>query len=424
MSEAGGNRRITLSPRSWFAAWKGSFEGLPRAAYVLALAAFVDRAGSMVLPFMNLYLTTQKGYPPESAANFLSVYGIVAVFASLAGGWMVDRWPPARIQVLSLLGSAALYQWVGRADSDLSLGLSLGVLAFSSQVFRPANAMAFTNVVPPELRTRALGLNRLAINLGMSVGPLIGGFLAERSYRMIFVVDGLTCVAAAMILFLHFSPFRSRAVPAAARISVPLRSILQDRVLVLTYLAVLLTAVVFFQWETTLLYFMKTEGGFRESTLGSFTTINTLIIVLGEMAVVRACERRSLLRIAGVGTIAIGLAFPFLLFGANYAAGLATLLFLTVGEILTAPILSGFVAGRAPNAARGRALGLYVLSWSTAYAIAPQVGMRVYARFGPEAVWCACAGIAAVAWILTMAARRAYEREKAAAELTSPSGVG
>ncbi len=414
MTERKSDRKVTLSPAALFAAWRRSFAGLPRSAYVLALAAFVDRAGSMVLPFMNLYLTTQKGYSPESAANFLSIYGVVAIGASLLGGWMVDRWPASRIQVLSLLASAGLYQWVGHAEGDVSLGLSLGVLSLSAQVFRPANAMAFTNVVPPELRTRALALNRLAINLGMSMGPLLGGFLAERSYRSIFVVDGLTCVVAATILLLHFSPFRKLPVAAVKRAVVPFRTVLTDRVLVFTYLSVLLSAIVFFQWETTLLYFMKTRGGYRESTLGSFTTINTVIIVLGEMAIVRACERRSLLRVAGFGILAIAVAFPFLSFGPYYVAGLATLLFLTIGEILTAPMLWGFVTSRAPDAARGRAMGLYVLCWSVAYAIAPQIGMRLYSKQGPDAVWWTCFGLGLASSGMLWLARRAHERERAA----------
>src|SRR5439155_8437841 len=52
----------------------------------------------------------------------------------------------------------------------------------------------------------AFAVYRLAINLGMAIGPAVGGILATISFRYLFLADGATSLAAAAVLALAALP--------------------------------------------------------------------------------------------------------------------------------------------------------------------------------------------------------------------------
>src|SRR4029077_20335537 len=66
--------------------------------------------------------------------------------------------------------------------------------------FRPASLTIFGDLVAPERRKTGFAINRLAINLGMAIGPAVGGFLATVSLRWLFLADGVTSLVAGAIL--------------------------------------------------------------------------------------------------------------------------------------------------------------------------------------------------------------------------------
>jgi len=187
-----------------FHAYTKSFAGLPRDAWLLAAAVFINRAGSMVLFFLSLYLTQKMGFTISEAGQMISLYGMGALIGSYTGGWLSDRIGSIRVQMISLVLSAFGYVILGYMRQPIYIASMLFVVAIVAEALRPANNTAISEVSSPELRARGFALNRLAINLGVSIGPALGGFLALYSYHYLFWIDGLTCLAGFSLLLYFF----------------------------------------------------------------------------------------------------------------------------------------------------------------------------------------------------------------------------
>lgn len=159
--------------------WRG-LGHLPRAVWVLSFVTLINRAGMMALPFLVLYLTKNFGYAATTAGLVITIYGLGALIFAPISGRLSDRFGPFRLMQYSLLLSGVIllcFPLVARLEVVLPLTLLWAII---SEAFRPASLSAITGIVPAEQRKTAYALNRLAINLGMSIGPAAGGFLILR----------------------------------------------------------------------------------------------------------------------------------------------------------------------------------------------------------------------------------------------------
>ena len=175
--------------------WRG-LRGLPRELWVLAAATLINRTGMMVLPFLTLYLTQHLHYAESKAGFVLSIYGLGALLTSPLAGRLSDRFGAIRIMELSLLLSGALLFVFPFVQAYPALLVLVFLWAMLNEAFRPASMAVISDWVGPERRKAAFALNRLAINLGMSIGPAAGGFIAAASFTALFVIDGATSVIA------------------------------------------------------------------------------------------------------------------------------------------------------------------------------------------------------------------------------------
>ncbi|HEU4538400.1 MAG TPA: MFS transporter, partial [Polyangiaceae bacterium] len=174
--------------------------GLPRSLWVLSFATLVNRAGTMVLPFLTLHLTRNLGLGPARAGQAVAFYGLTSLVTSPFVGRLGDRWGALRVARASLAGSALVLVALPLARDFASTVALLILLASLSEAVRPTTLALVGSLAPPERRRPAFALNRLAVNLGMSVGPALGGLLADVSFGALFVIDGLTSLLAALAL--------------------------------------------------------------------------------------------------------------------------------------------------------------------------------------------------------------------------------
>ena len=183
----------------------------------MAAASLVNRLGSMIVPFLALYLVRERGCTAAEAGGILSVYGLSAVVAGPLAGRLVDRVgaPTVMVVALGLAGGFQLVYPLARSRTEVLLAtIALGTCA---EAYRPAVMTVIADLTPPEQTRQAYALVRFAINLGMSVGPAVGGFLAMWSFRSIFVVDGVTTLLGALVLALaRLNPPARKVEPGAA----------------------------------------------------------------------------------------------------------------------------------------------------------------------------------------------------------------
>ena len=366
---------------------RAELRALPRAVWVQCTATLVNRAGTMVLPFLLLYLTRDLGLSPSSAGAIVALYGATALLTAPFAGRLCDRVGTLRMMTASLLLSGLILLAFPVARTPLAVALATVLWAVASEIFRPASLAAIASAVGPEQRKTAFAVNRLAINLGMSLGPALGGFLATWSYGALFVVDGLTSLAAATILAKAGRPERVDAgeVREAAKLDTPPAH--RDRRLLLLLLGVLPVAIVFFQHVAAMALFLVRDLGFSEASYGLLATLNTLLVVAFEVPLNSAMSRWPTGKTLALGSVLTGAGFGLLAFAHAPGMVVVSVVVWTFGEIVLFPGLNAAVADLAPEARRGEYMGLYMMAFNLAFAIGPWAGTAILEGWGGPTLW-------------------------------------
>ena len=372
-----------------FAVYADAYRDLPREVWWLSLALLVNRAGTMVLPFLSLYLTHELGLPTPEAGKLVAVYGAGAITGSAVGGWLSDRIDPVRVQRWSLvLTGTLMLSLIGVREPRL-LGALFFLVGMVGDAFRPAMMVAVTRSSKPEQRTRSFALMRLAANAGMAIGPGAGGWLASVNYDFLFVVDALTCVGAAAVLLVALPTL---PIAADGTVEDPVRPSLapaRDFPFLLFLVVMFAVAVSFFQVFTVLPLHLHDSYGLKESSIGSILALNAIIIVIFEMILLRRLERFEPLHVAAVGGLMLGAGLAMLPLGPPLAFAILATMVWTLGEMLLLPISTVIVASRAGPSNTGGYMGFYLVTFGAAFVVAPWLGTHVYELHGPGVLWAA-----------------------------------
>ena len=390
-------RETRRPPRRWpfsFAdsrmnPWRG-LGGLPREVWLLFATNLINRAGMMVLPFLVLYLTRELGLSLARAGSMLALYGASAIVFGPIGGRLSDRIGALPVMRVSLIASGLVLLLFPLAKSFAAVAAMTVLWAGCAEMFRPASLAAITHVVAPEQRRQAFALNRLAINLGMSIGPALGGFLATVSFHAMFAVDAVTTLLAGALLAVTpwraFSGVNSEAANRQGSRIGP-ATILHDRRFLVFLGGVILVGIVFFQHESALPLYLVQYLHLSPAFYGMLFTINTLLIVGLEVPIITATahwpNRRSLI----IGCFLFAIGFGALGLIASPAGVIATVVVWTFGEMLLFPAMSAHMAEIAPENRRGAYMGAYSMSLSISLTIGPWMGTQLLASLGPIRVW-------------------------------------
>ena len=378
--------------RAVISRYRIAYAGLPREVWWLALVLFVNRCGSMVLPFLTLYLTRKLEMSEATAGRMVSVYGLGAVCGAYLGGRLAERFGAIRFQTVCLFLSVPGYMLIPLWRTWPAVALNLFLVSLVAEAVRPANAAAIAQLTTPENRMRAFALQRLAANFGFSFGPAIGCLLATIDFRWLFIVDGLTTLLAACAVLAIFRMRPIRRAVATELEAVAAVSPLRDRTFVLFLLLMLANSIVFFQFGSTYPLYLRDHFGFDTFWVGLMFTVNTSVIVAVEMLLVDAIKGWPLLRTIGWGCLLSCLGFGMLPFGQSAPYAAAAMLVLTIGEMLSLALSTGFVANRSPAGGEASYMGWYMVLLAAASVLGPAIGSAIYQQ-NPDAVWYAALAV-------------------------------
>jgi MFS family permease len=381
---------------------------------------FVNRAGSFVVVFLSVYLTQARGYSIATAGFVAALYGAGGMLASVLGGYCADHFGRRATMLGALtlggLGMIAL----GFARELHVIAPATFAVALTGEAYRPAMQAAVSDLVPSEGRVRAFGLLYWVINLGFSIGALLGGALASAWFLLLFVGDGLTSLLFALLV--------ARAVPEtrpaiAAHASSGRRSFARDFLAPYRdgpfggFIALSVLILLVFMLHFSALPIDMAARGIPRAWLGAILAINGIAIVVLQPFLAPVLQRRNRSAVLAWGAALVGLGF-----GLNALArgpgmfGLGVLVW-TVGEIFVLPIANAVVADVAPAHMRGRYQGAYGLSFGLAAMGAPLAGTYVMERFGSAALWAGCLALGvsvAVGHLWLAPALTRLRRERAA----------
>lgn len=385
-----------------FKQYRDAYTGLPREAWILALVEVVNRSGTMVFFFMTLYMTQSFGVSPEKAGYVLAAYGFGALLGAYIGGKLTDTLGAYTVQKASLLFCGVLYIVLGQLESYWFIMGTMFVLGIAGEALHPANSTAMSQVCPPELRTKGFALNRLSANLGVTLGPALGGYLAMVNYELLFWIDGFTCLVALLVFYLFFKgesrPPLDEAMEAA-RNGKSQPSVLKDFFFLKLLAYLFLMGIVFVQLFTTFPLYCKNVYGLPENEVGLLIAINTILIVLVEMVLMEKLKGKPLIKITALGAFLICLGFGIMPLGHGFLFAAFSVIVWTVGEMLSLPALTTIIANHSDDSVRGKYMGLFAFSFALALAVGPGIGTWVYGKFGPEVLWYSCIAIGVLLFI-------------------------
>lgn len=375
--------------------WAG-LRGLPADVWIVFATTLVNRAGMMALPFLVLYVSKYLGVDASVGGMALSAYGLGTVATAPVSGRLCDRIGAFTVMQASLALTGIVLLLVPLVHSFALVVVLTFCWAFVADAGRPATLSAITTITPPDQRKAAIALNRLAVNLGMSIGPAVGGFIALLSFPLLFVVNGATSLAAALLLAMLLRRRARRGVrhvevddgaAAPANTATPGAGVLRDPAALVFFAGCFLTTMVFMQYQGAFSLYVVRDLHFKESFYGALFMLNTLVIVAMEVPLNLAMAhwpiRRSLmlgglLTAAGFGATGLATsAFPLAL----------TVIVWTFGEMILFPSATAYVAELAPAGQNGAYMGAFSAVFGMGMIVGPWLGVAVLDHYGPAVTW-------------------------------------
>lgn len=373
--------------------------GLPQQFWWLWASTLVNRLGGFVVTFLALYLTAERGYSASYAGLVSALFGLGAAIAALGAGVLTDRLGRRPTLLAAQLATAVFTAVLGFTDGPVAIAVVAFLTGLANNAARPAISAIIADVVPAEDRVRAYSLNYWAINIGFGVSAAAAGLIATHGYLTLFLLDALSTLLCAVLIFVRIPETRPERTAAVAPGTKPvgLGTVFRDGPFMAVFGVNLLLAMVFQQGSTTLAVDMG-QHSITTTEFGLVASLNGVLIVLLQLPVTRWMEGRSRTGLLVVGALLIGWGFGLsALAGSSAALYALTVAVWTIGEIINAPTMMGLVAELSPAEARGRYQGVYSLSWSLASFLGPAAGGLLLDHAGPAVLWGTCAVVGTVA---------------------------
>jgi MFS family permease len=388
MNSLSGNKINNLWTR-----WVNIFAAYPGQFWILVLGTFIDRlGGALLFPFFTLYLTRKFGIGMTQVGLIFGAFAISSFIGSMVGGALTDRLGRKSMLLFGLVMSALSSLLMGVIDVLVLFFFVTLVVGILSESGAPAQQALVADLLPEEQRAEGFGILRVAVNLAVTIGPVIGGFLAARSYLLLFISDAVASLITAVIVYVALKETRQALAEGEQEqtIGQTFRGYLKvvgDSAFVWFLVASILMVMVYMQMNTTLAVYLRDIHGISEQGFGYILSLNAAMVVLFQFGITRRINRYRPLWIMTAGTLLYALGFAMYGFVSLYALFLVAMAIITVGEMLVTPVSQSIVARLAPEDMRGRYMAVYGFSWLLPIAFGPLLAGLVMDYVNPDWVW-------------------------------------
>lgn len=368
-----------------------NFKGFSREIWILALITFINRAGTMVLPFLSKYLKEDLHFSYSQVGWIMVSFGIGSMLGSWLGGKLSDKIGFYKIMIFSLLTSGIGFFILQTITSYHGLLIAIFFIMVIADMFRPAMFVSLGAYAKPENRTRALTLVRLAINLGFAAGPALGGLLIMSvGYKGLFWVDGATCIIAILIFWAKVKEKKKSAYTDKEHPGEVLtHSVFKDGPFWIFLMICLISGIMFFQLFTTIPLYHKEQFNLSELQTGLLLTFNGVLVFFVEMPLVSYIERNKInkLRAINLGGLLMTISMFLLLVNNWVGILIVMMLFMTFAEMFAFPFSNSFAMSRAPKGHEGRYMAIFTMTYSFAHILSAKTGMTFIDHYGYQANW-------------------------------------
>ncbi len=374
--------------KTLFTNYLNTFKGLSREVWWLSLITLINRAGAMVVPFLSIYLKEDLNFSMSDVGWIMSVFGLGGFVGSWIGGKLTDKIGYYKVMVLSLIGTGLLFIWVQQLTEYYHFMFGIFVLMTMADTFRPAMFVAVSAYSKPENKTRSIALIRLAINLGFSAGPALGGLIiVTMSYSGLFWIDGITCVLAGLLLLIVLHPKKSKTLDEVT-VENP-KSAYSDFAYIVFLISMVLFGIAFLQYFSTIPLYYREVYTLPENQIGLLLAMNGILICVFEMPLVKWLENTkfSMVGLILFGGVLTALSFAVMNFTGWVGVLVIGMLLMTFGEIISFPFSNAFALKRAKKGNQGEFMALYSMTFGLSHIFGHNSGMQLIDNFGYTTTW-------------------------------------
>lgn len=371
----------------------------PAAVRFLLLGVAINQFGAFLQAFLVLYLV-HRGFSSAQAGFALGGYGIGAVTGVLLGGALTDRLTPRLTIIVSMVWAAVFTLAVTFLGSYPAIVVVVVLAGVMTQAYRPAAAALLTGMVPKSRQVMIMAMNRLAMNVGIMVGPLAAAALVTISWNLIFWVDATTSLLCAAVAVVLLPSVRPTATPEADETAEPgmrantgYRAMFADRRYVIFLSAMLTNALVHIQLFAALPLTLH-DAGFPTVVYSIVITVGVVVMVSSELQITKVTQHWPAYRAGALGSLLLGLG----LVGYGLPGGIvmivAATVFNEVGQMIGGPTVFAWPAKAAPPGLEGRYLGSALATFGLGQALGPVLGVFIYQHIGRNFWWlCGAMGV-------------------------------
>src|SRR3990167_11088784 len=382
------------------------YKGLSKKIWFLMVPIFINSLGDMIPLFLALYLKN-KNVSIAIIGVIISCYGAGGILGGYLGGYLSDKMNSYLVAIFSLFINAVLLIFLTVAAKQFYLLLIIFFLGLFNSAFRPAIMLLLTQLVDNKERTKVFGLRRVFINLGVSVGAVLGGLLATVNFKLVFIYNAVLCVVASLFLFKNLVNFtfsiahdEKRYISQNKEVSL-LTHDLGKKYYWIMCLIMLLNVFIFVQLNATYPLYLKSHYGMNPYQFSLIFTLNTIMIVLIEVPLLNFLKKYNQHAVIATGSLMLCVGMALLPISKLISFAFILCVIWTVGEILFFPTSLNMAISATPEN-QGRYMGIYQMIFSVGYFVGPMIGAFIYPYEEAKFLWAMCGfiGILSVFGIL------------------------
>jgi predicted MFS family arabinose efflux permease len=390
-----------------------NFKGFSKEIWILTLITFINRAGTMVIPFLSKYMKENLEFTYSQIGWVMVFFGVGSIIGTWLSGKLSDKIGFYKVMVFSLFSSGVVFIFLQYASTFQELCIGILILTSVADMFRPAMLVCLKTFTKKENRARAFALTRAAVNLGFLFGPVLGGLIImQLGYSYIFYVDGATCILA-IIVFVVFVKERKITFKLKKHdLDFKKISIRKDHPFMLHLLICMITGVLFFQIFTTLPLYHKEQFNMSEFDSGLLLSLNGLLILLFELPIVNYVIKNNIdnHKVISIGLLLMSTSFLLLLFPWQEML-IPMMILMTFGVMLTFPFANSFAMNRSYEYQEGKYMAAFTMSYSLAHILGAKSGMEIIQNEGYKCNWMFMAALGLIGSLLVFKLFKMVEKE-------------
>jgi len=377
------------------------YHEFPRKFWVVVAVSFIDRlGGNMLWPFFTLYITGEFNVGMTQAGLVLGTFSAFGLIGNMIGGGLTDKFGRKSIILLGLVCSALSTLALGLIR-EFSMLIPMAVfIGLLSRISGPAHQAMVADILPEDKRQEGFGILRVMGNLTWVIGPIIGGFIAGRSYFALFMIDAVVSCLVAVLVFLKIpetKPESDQEPESMLKTYAGYGEVVKDLPFIAFLLVSMLMLLVYQQMYNSLSVFLRDTHGVSTQVFGFLMIASPIVVILFQFPTTRAVKPYPPFLMMALGTFFYMIGFGMYGFVSAIWLFALALAIITVGEMVIMPVSSALVANYAPEDKRGRYMAIFGVSWGLPSIVGPSAAGVILDNYNPFLLWYVAAGLAAVA---------------------------